>query len=263
MLGSGSRGNHIHAVPILKKYKDSWPSVKNNREVQIHMAFAIGWLTHRAADRRLKLIFAEHENDPDPLYTNDSCRIYQDTMTFRKVYDGGKLPSLSPKEVLSPATFDYNMQSLPATQGNDVLKSEPLITRMWLADMVNKQSFMNKTDNFDEWVSTFVDRYQYMTEDFRRYEEAYNNPDPVLAKRYFDDDNYYDDADEIIQYVRHIQKGKESSINLLHAVEKAENQSLYAQVLRQGYYYIKGASDFFTGKINEEALWKILNKKRT
>ena len=52
----------------------------------------------------------------------------------------------------------------------------------------------------------------------------------------------------------------EPNVDLAIAVEKAKNQSLYAQVLRQGYLYMIGASDFFVGKIDEEALWKILDK---
>jgi hypothetical protein len=225
------------------------------------MAYAIGWLTHRAADRRLKLVFAAAEDDPNPLYTNDNCRVYQDTFTFRKVYDGGKKPCLSPKEIVSEATFDYNLQSHPAADTMDIPMGEPLLTRLWQADMIGKHVFLYKEKDFDKWVDTFVYRYQYMTEDFRRYEEAYHNPDPQLIKRFYDEDNFYNDADDLIVYVRQIQEGNKPDVDLQTAVDSAKEQSLYAQSLRQGCLYIRGASDYFTGKIDKNGLQQILDKR--
>ena len=261
LLGGASRGNSDYAVPILEKYKDDWDSAKSAREVQIKIAYAIGWLAHRAADTGFSLAFEAAETDPNPLYTNDNCRVYQDAMTFRKVYGGGKKPSLSPKEIFSQATFDYNMRSHPATGSIDVAITEPLLSRMWQADMIKKHLFLEQEDNFDLWVDTFVERYQAMTEDVRRYEEAYNNPDPELTRRYYDQDNYYDESDDIIRYVRAIQDAQEPGLDLKKSVEKAKDQSLYAQVLRLGYSYLKGASDYFTEDIDKTTFLAILEKR--
>ena len=261
LLASGTRGNHKYSIPILDKYKDKWESVKDDRQVQIQIAYAIGWLTHRAADRRLKLVFAEAEDDPNPLYTNDNCRIYQDAITFSKVYAGGKKPCLSPRERISPATFDYNLKTHPAAISMDVPKGEPLFTRLWQADMIRKHVFLDQEKDFAKWVDTFVYRYQYMTEDMRRYEEAFHNPDPQLMKRFYDEDNYYNDSDDIILYVRAIQDGQKSPGDLENAVYKAKEQSLYAQSLRQGVLYIRGASDYFTGKTDINGLQQILDKR--
>ena len=261
LLGGASRGNSDHVVPILEKYKDDWDSVKSDREVQIKIAYAIGWLAHRAADTGFSSAFKAAEADSNPLYTSDSCRIYQDAMTFRKVYGGGKKPSLSPKEMFSQATFDYNMRSHPATGSIDVAITEPLLSRMWQADMLKKHLFLEQEDNFDLWVDTFVERYQAMTEDVRRYEKAYNNPDPELTRRYYEQDNYYDESDDIIRYVRAIQDDQEPGLDLKKSVEKAKDQSLYAQVLRLGYSFLKGASDYFTGDIDKTTFLAILEKR--
>lgn len=261
LLGSASRGNSDYAVPILEKYKDTWNSVKSDREVQIRIAYAIGWLAHRAADTGFSLAFEAAEADPNPLYTNDNCRVYQDAMTFRMVYDGGKRPSLSPKEVFSQATLDYNMRSHPATGSIDVAITEPLLTRMWQADMIKKHVFLEQEDDFDLWVDTFVERYQALTEDVRRYEEAFNHPDPELSRRYYDQDNYYDESDDIIRYVRAIQNGQEPGLDLKSSVEKAKDQSLYARVLRLGYFYLNGASDYFRGDIDKPSFLAILEKR--
>ncbi len=261
LLGAASRGNSDYAVPILEKYKDDWDSVKSDREAQIKIAYAIGWLAHRAADTGFSVAFEAAETDPNPLYTNDNCRVYQDAMTFKKVYGGGKKPSLSPKEIFSQASFDYNMRSHPASGRIDVPVAEPLLTLMWQADMIGKHRFLEQEDDFDLWVDTFLERYQVLTEDVRRYEEAVNNPDPELTKRYYDQDNYYDDSDAILRYVRAIQNGQEPGLDLKNSVEKARDQSLYARVLRLGYFYLKGASDYSAGDIDQTTLLEILEKR--
>jgi hypothetical protein len=261
LLGSGTRGNDIFAVPILELYKDQWQALADNDEVQTKIAYALGWLAHRAADRRLKLVFAEHENDPNPLFTNDGCRIYQDAMTFKMVYAGGNKNCMSALEVLSPATFAYHMQSHAGAGLIDVEKTEPLFNRVWQVDMLTQHQFFEKQDDLEGWLDLFMDRFADLTEDLRKYEQAYNNPDPLLYQRYYVDDNYYNAADDIIRYVRLVQNDLMPDMDLAQVVANAKTQSLYAQVLRQGYLFFKGASDFFTGSINQDALWQILNKR--
>ncbi len=261
LLGSGSRGNHIYALPILDTFKDQWESVQNDESAQIKVAYAIGWLTHRAADRRLKLVFAEAENDPNPAFSNNMCRIYHDAMSFKMVYEGGQKPCLSEFHELSPATFDYDMQCHAASAMLDISKAEPLFNRMWQADMISKHIFMNDQNDFNAWLDKFVDVFPELTEDFREYEKAYNDPDPVQTNRYYDEDNYYDASDELIQYVRAYQNGVNSEIDFTAAVEKAKNQSLYSQSLRQGWFYLKAASDYFTNAITKNKFQQVIDKR--
>ena len=73
----------------------------------------------------------------------------------------------------------------------------------------------------------------------------------------------YDSSDDIIQYVRAFQKGQTTDIDIESAIKKAKNQSLYSQSLRQGIFYIRGASDFFTGIISKNEFQKIIDKQIT
>ncbi|NND07738.1 MAG: hypothetical protein HKN87_15280 [Saprospiraceae bacterium] len=56
LIGSGTRGNHKFIIPIMKMCKDRWEEVKDDPEVQTLLVNATGWLTYRAADRRLKVV---------------------------------------------------------------------------------------------------------------------------------------------------------------------------------------------------------------
>ncbi len=54
IITSGSRGNHLWAVPIFEKYRDGWKQDEQDVKIQQQIAGAIGWLTHRASDLQMK-----------------------------------------------------------------------------------------------------------------------------------------------------------------------------------------------------------------
>jgi len=134
LLGSSSRGNHLFAIPIIEKFKKEYGTLSDTTEADQKIAYAIGWLTHRASDLQMKPVFRKAEADPDPRFTYQLSSIYHDAMSFHKVYDGGKMPSLSPNQVLSPATFNYNMASHPAADAVNISTTEPLFSWMWQTD---------------------------------------------------------------------------------------------------------------------------------
>lgn len=252
LLGSTSRGNHLFAIPILEKYKDAYQSLNDTTEADIKIAYAIGWLTHRASDLQMKPVFRKAEADPDPRFTYQLSSIYHDAMSFRKVYDGGKAPSRSENEVLYPATFDFDMQSHPAADALDIPAVEPLLSWMWQKDMIEMHVFLHQEKDFDKWLDTFVERFADFSENFSDYEKVYNDPDPALIDRHWVQDRLYFDDDPVIQFVRAVQKGEESEHELDYVLQEGVNQSEYGQAIRNGYWFVKVASDYFIGQATKE-----------
>ena len=258
MLGSTSRGNHLFAIPILEEYKDKWETALDEHAM-LKIAYAIGWITHRASDHQMKPVLRATEALNDPRYNGYINSIYHDAMSFRQVYDGGNIPSVSDKEALSPATFAYNMESHPAAKAVNVAAAEPLFNRMWQKDLMATWRFIDDQTMFEEWLDTFIDRFADLSENFQDYEEAFNDPDPVLTQKYYDQDNLYNDSDDIIQYVRAVQRGKQPDVELQAALKSAETGSEYAQALRRGYDYVKAANEFFIGTISKDAAYDALS----
>lgn len=252
LLGSTSRGNHLFAVPILEKYKDTYAGLNDKREADIQIAYAIGWLLHRAADLQMKPVFRKAEADPDERFTYQLSSIYHDANAFRKVYGGGNTPSGSKKEVLSPATFDYDMQSHPAAKAVEVSNAEPLFSWMWQKDMMNMHVFLEEEKDFQKWVDTFIERFPDFSENFSDYERVYNDPDPAVAHRHYTVDKLYYEDDPVIEYVRAKQHGRKPARELEFVVQENVNKSEYGKAIRNGYWYVKVASDYFVGKATKE-----------
>lgn len=248
LLGSTSRGNHIYAVPILEKYKDTYASLSDKSEADIHIAYAIGWLLHRASDLQMKPLFRRTVAQDDPRFNDQTNSIYHDVNSFLKIYDGGHRNSLSPQEILSPATFAYDMKSHPGAAAVNAASAEPLFSWMWQKDMMSMQIFVEAETDFQKWVDTFVERFPDFSENFSEYEKAFNDPDPVSIDRYWVQDRLYFDDDPAIAWTRAVQQGETPPYTLTDVLKDGVNKSEYGQAIRNGYWYVKVASDYFVGK---------------
>jgi len=253
LLGSSSRGNHLFAVPILELYKNKQFTPKDNALQKI--AYAIGWLTHRASDHQMKPVLRATDALDHEKFNAYVNSIYHDVMSFRQIYQSGKMPSLSNKEVLSPATFAYDMENHPAASAVDVPVAESFFNRMWQKDLLNNYVFLDKQDDFDAWLDRVMDVYPDFSENFHDYERVFNDPDADETAKYWHQDNLYDKDDLIIQYVRQVQAGKTSDIDLADALQQAEKGSLYAQALLKSYRYVQAASDYFSGNLSKTELY--------
>lgn len=255
LMTSGTRGNHIFAVPILEKYKDQWDQVKDVEEAQMQISGSIGWVTHRAADLQMKPTWrAKVAEDPD--FPDTEMQIYHDSVTFREVYQGGNISTLSPLELMTPQTLEKEMTSHPAGGILDTEKVEELVTYLWQKEFVELHSFHKNGPDVGKWVDHFVEYHQEFTEDLRTYIEAFQNPDPGKTEAYIDSINYYDAADPLIQWVRGIQLEKDvSGIDLDQALSQAGGQSQYAQALLKGYNFLMDASDYFMNRLEKDTLY--------
>lgn len=81
IFASGSRGNHLWAVPILEKYRDGWKNGERGEDVQQQIAGAIGWLTHRASDLQMKPLWRGMK-EKDPNFNDSEMQIYHDAVTL-------------------------------------------------------------------------------------------------------------------------------------------------------------------------------------
>jgi hypothetical protein len=258
LMTSGTRGNHIYAVPILANYKDRWNEVSGNRIAEQQIAGAIGWITHRAADLQMKPTWrAKTEADPD--FPATEMQIYHDAVTVREVYSAGDLSTLSPLELITRHIFEQEMQTHPASRELNVAKVEELVTYLWQKELVELHSFHKKRGDVNKWLDEFVEYHQEFTEDLRIYIEAFQQPDPAKMDTYIYGINYYDRNDPLIRWVRGIQKKEDvSGIDLNKALEQAVNQSHYAQAVRKGTDFLLAASEYFEGRLEKDILYDTL-----
>jgi hypothetical protein len=257
-MTSGTRGNHIYAVPILATYKDQWDQVSGDEKVQQQIAGAVGWITHRAADRQMKPTWRA-KTELDPEFPDTEMQIYHDAVTFREVYGSGTRTTGSYFERLSPHTLEEGMVTHPASTMIDVEQVEQLLSFLYQKEFVELHSFHKSRDDIWQWLDDFVEYHQEFTEDLRSYIKAFQHPDPEKMETYVYGINYYNPEDALLQWVRGVQTGKDvSGIDLERALDEAASQSQYAQAVRKGYLFTYAASEYFVDRLEKDAMYDTL-----
>lgn len=243
-LGGVTRHGDRHTVDLLEAYRRALPAGSNRDRLLEKLAFVLGWLCHRAADRQMKPIWRKLLPDEQPGQSPTECSIYHDVFVLREVYEHARG---QPYALLYPAPA-----SAPA-------EWESLLWAAWQRMLIAIHTLIPDDDAVDGWLDKLLDRYQRLGVDLSRYANALAGPDPDKLKRYVEDVNFYDRRDPIIRLARALAAGRRPPVPLAEAVDRARRQSHYAQALRRGFLYIEAAGDYFAGRMDRSELARRLD----
>jgi len=252
---SGSRGNHLFAVPILEKYKGQKPE-QLGEKAQEQIAGALGWLSHRASDLQMKPLFRILEDKNHPVFEDNECQMYHDAITFKEVYKGGTVSTGSKYEKLSPATLSHQMKGTPAAEHINVTPTENIITHYFMSEFARLQNLKDEED-INQFADNIIQNSQNLYEDLRIYINAFQDPEYHKLTAYIYNDNMYDEEDSIIKIVRDMQLFDEypDSNTLKEALQTSEDQSQYAQALKKGYDFLHAAGRFYNNNMDKSDLY--------
>ncbi len=261
LFGSGTRGNHLYAMPIFDRVKKKWGKHTDDDLKQV--AFAVGLVTHRAADLIQKpIVKVTGDREKETGFKESDHEIYMDAVTFKYAYEGGTRKSISPMVSMNPAILETAMKSHPGARYVNTEMLEYNMTGVFHGDLLGLHQFTDSGSavaDLDEWLNKLIEKRQRLYEDLRVYIEAFQNPDPQKMSKFIAEQNYYNPGDEIIKLVRAKQHGKSiTDINLEHAVELAKEQSQYAQMLSLSYNFLTVSNQFFTNKVSASAAYDAL-----
>lgn len=247
-FGSVTRSGDKFTVALLDKYRMNYDARKDEEKLGYKLAYVLGWLCHRAADRQMKVVFRETEPESREFPTD--CSIYHDAFIFHKLYKNNTNTPFPYRT----AHFEKNMESLPAAariKVNDVANTFRFIWQRFLIEM---HTFIAETENVEAWLDKLHAKYQEQIIHLDRYTEAVLTPDPAKVKRFVTDTNFYSDEDPIIQLSQALRQGAKPSQEEIETAFAAEPTSHYAHALKLGFGYLRSASAYFEGKIDQDTL---------
>lgn len=234
-LGGVTRHGDLHNPGLLESFRERWP----DEGLAPKLAFVLGWLSHRAADRCMKKLF--RALDPECPLSPTDCSVYNDVCVFQEVYDAGR------KEPY--------IHAILGDQNIDVSVAEELLVGMWRRTLIRMHTFKPGDADIEPWLDNVVRFQQEMRVDLKRYAKALVGPDPDKWRRFIEEPNFYDRQDALLRLVRSIQRGTpESSIDLDDAMAKAVGGCQYARCLERAFRYIKAANEFWGCRIQMEEL---------
>jgi hypothetical protein len=213
-----------------------------NEEDANHLAFVVGWLSHRGADRQMKPVFRaanpehyEPEKKPGP----SDCSIYHDAFLFRRRYAmGGTGP------------FPADLPQAELSGGAAALEQ---LTHMVLRrSLIQIHTLIPKPEDPQTWITELVKRQQRFPVQMARYAKAILQPTPEEDRRYLDEPKFYDPQDPIVAICERLQAGEavDGQAILDACANPGDDPSCYAKIMIRGLSYIQAASALLQGDID-------------
>jgi len=243
-MGSASRGNSTFIIQNIHHYRDRWNTRKAEDRLEDKLAYTLGWITHRAADRYFKPKYGIFDKNPENLHPVD-IRILHDVVLYEKVYYNGKV------KPFSVGYAQKDMKDHPASSSIDVTQAEAIFGPMYQADLLSLQSFDNSKDA-ESFLDRIMEQYATFTVDFDRLIEGVNRPDPEDMQQMIEAPNFYNDEDPIIKIARKLQHGQSLTGLSLEEALDTEGQSQYAQVLSKAFLWVREASRYFNRETDKD-----------
>lgn len=203
------------------------------------LSFVIGWVSHRACDRIMKVIWKEAQfkgrgTDVDPTLSPYECSIYHEAEAYRRYFAGDS---------------DYRLAIFPEAMEaftGDGLRQDwayTLVQGAFASNLMEIQTIPKKLDDQQRFEELCI-RAQKFYVDLGRYRRAIEAPDPVEYAEYVADINWYDEADPIIAAVRAIRAGEALSSQVVTEAVNAPAGSKYALALALSMQYIVSANHY-------------------
>ncbi|MGF1484447.1 MAG: hypothetical protein ACFBZ8_08780 [Opitutales bacterium] len=247
-LGSITRWGDRFTVGLLERIRDEWPDAEKRPEASKRLAFVIGWMSHRAADRQVKPLLREVE--PEPLGKPRECTIYHDAVVYRNVFQNQ--PD-DPYAGVFDAAAKVAIDAKP-----EMARASQLAETLLQAQLIRLHTFIPEPDDVWAWIGNVSSRIQHFQDSLPRYAKAILDPDPELWRKFVEEPNYYDSEDPIVAQARALenehamQVPMQSTDPLANLVVDAHSH--YGQALQLGLTYMVAASRFFDREISAEDL---------
>jgi len=248
-LTSVTRGGDRFSVTLLDQIRAEYRDGNFDDFQQRKLAFALGWICHRAADRCMKPVFGSFDSKTLRSavgidYTASDCSIYNDA-TIYKLYHSDNEDGPYPK-----ATFEELMESLPEHNEVDIIGVRALSRVMIQNSLLAMQEVSVDDGDFDAWLKQINVKRQRFTLEVERYYEAIFNPVPEKYKRFIEEANFYDGNEPILQMAMNLRMGDKPSSEDIQEAILTKPESSYAHILHTASRYLDVANEFFTGDMD-------------
>jgi hypothetical protein len=251
--GSITRGMFYHVVPLLDRVRAAW--APGNESAAQRLAFALGWISHRAADRHIKAMAVVTDPafyEPDGTGVGISRpRIWHDLVLYDAVYEGGR-SGVMPAHLFSRDAGDH-----PAAAAFDVTALEPVVQAEWAGELAALHSGVGEADYLEARLDAFLDARPEYYVPLDDYADRIERPFPEEEQRFVRTAHFYDADDPLVALAR-APEGEGGSVAAARAaVGPASSQ--YAVILERAMAYVDAAAAYWRGEASTDAVREALD----
>lgn len=251
-LGSVTRYADKWSVDLLEWARDQRDLPANDQDgfLDEKVAFELGSLTHRAADRLTKPIThiwkGQRQSTLDIGDANES-KIMQDLCVMREVYGHGE----------GEHAAQFPRKLFEAFANGDGALFENAFRSLLTRALIGMHTVRPDKDNIHAWFDALFEHRQTYPKLISLYNDLDRAWDPAKVKMYLIDMHFYDRDDEIIKLARAAQHGEAITADQVAAAHQATpydqpGPSRYARALSRAIEYLRSASLVVEGKLDTD-----------
>ncbi len=260
-ISTGTRGNHLYAVPLLEKAKNQKSKKKAQEENKKSIAAAIGWLMHRAIDLTMKPLSLNKLDEsliPSPSYSGEEGEIVQDAISFEYVFDrGSSVPDFNTLEI-NAYLLSKNFSEFPLEQYLLTDQLQDIYAQVTTSAMLSLFYTTSGAKNAKDYITEFYSGFQAVTENPYLYFLSAEEIPELKRKLYLDRIDYYNLEDEIIKLSQIAKKGKVDPEKLEQALESKTKISAYGSAIVKGFRFLDGVNSFYVDEISKAELYDVV-----
>ncbi len=266
-LGAVTRGGDQWTIAIVDWARQQPPPDSGGPDPQVKdkLAFVMGTLTHRAADRLMKPLVQFHrENEPDKAFDGGrECTMHCDVFILREVFltdteSAGHTDSRTAGHNTGHTVGHTAGHPYPATlldpPAQAAREIEAMIRVLVQRALIGLHTLAPQDSDILGWIDRLLSLRQRYTIDLDRYARIVREWSPQREKKYLTDVHFYDRTDPLIALARAIQRRQPRPHTLESALAATgESSSRYARALAKSIDYIRSAGALLDGRISPEA----------
>jgi hypothetical protein len=254
IVATGSRGNHLHAVPLMEKAKN-----EKNGNVDLRyklISSSLGWIMHRAIDLVTKPVSLDKHPGllTHPRFSADEGEVYHDAFSFRETFERGHAETVFSSLPLSPLWLSDGFDKNLLSKYFYVDELEDLLVFGITSEAFGVNYSLGNVKNAEQSLLEFKAGFQEFSENLQTYIDAYHYPSPEKTQLYLEHFKFYDEKEDIIKLLNKARKGRIDSDELVYTLKNGPKESVYSQGLSKAFFMIENASLFFQDKISKDKL---------
>ena len=237
-LGCITVSGDVFSYKLLQQFKEDVKKEDPYREAKI--AFVMGWISHRACDRVMKIIWKEAQfkgrgTDVDPNVSPYECSIYHEAEAFKLYFE-------HENDYLF-ALFPDEMQRYAGPRQLNQEWAYAMVQGSFAANLLNIQTIPDNLIDQTRFEELCM-RVQKFYVDLARYRRAICTPISENYEEFVKKIDWYNANDSIIKAVIAIRQGEELSSDEVQNAVNASASSHYAHALMLSMQYILSANHY-------------------
>jgi len=269
LMGTHREAAHMGSVT---RYADKWsadvidwtrqenakPEGDRRPHTDDRLAFVLGSLTHRSADRHTKPITrcwgTGDDDSGDAKSLANESKIIQDLFILKEVYGEG-LPAAATDvddAAAGPMAGALGQALLHVPSDEYQRQLETYFRVLLRRALIAMHTIRPDPDHIHGWFDGFFDALQTYPKRIAQYAELAAAWDSDKVRKYLVETDFYDGEDALIVLTRRVQRGHRATPDDCAAAFDAttDNSSRWARLIKRALEYLEAASRLYAGELS-------------